>query len=230
MNRMLVVVFDDQGKAYEGRKALRQLDAEGSLFVHAAVVIVRNPDGTTSVVQEDVGPLGMLVGTSLGSLIGLLGGAPGAAIGAVSGFAAGLIADLETSRVGEDFIDDVGKALSPGKAALVADVDEDWTTPVDTRMESLGGTVFRRSLSDVRDTADDEDSAAIKAEIAEIKAENAEARAERKAKLQDRLNQLDAKLQARLRQLKERRQAAERAAQAKIAAMKARAAKAKGKV
>jgi uncharacterized membrane protein len=224
MNRMLVVVFDDEGKAYQGRNELLQLDAEGSVFVYASVVVAKSPDGTAAVKQDDAGPLGTLVGTSVGSLIGLIGGPAGAAIGAVSGLAAGLIADIENARVGEDFIDDVRTALSPGKVALVADVDEDWTTPVDSRMEKLGGTVYRRAISDVRDTANDEDAAAIKADIAQIKAENAQARADRKAKLQQRINELDSKLQQRLQKAKERRQAAQRAAQAKVAALKAKAA------
>ena len=31
MDRMLVVVFDNESKAYEGKKALLQLDGEGSI-------------------------------------------------------------------------------------------------------------------------------------------------------------------------------------------------------
>ena len=63
-------------------------------------------------------------------------------------------------------------------------------------METIGGTVFRRALSDVEDTVDDEDIAAIKADLAQMKAEHAQARADRKAKLQEKINQLDSKLQA----------------------------------
>ena len=187
MNRALVVVFDGEEKAYEGRKALRQLDAEGSVQVYAAVVVARAADGSAAVKKEDGGPLGTVLGTSLGGLIGLLGGPAGAAIGAVAGMGLGLIGDLETSRIGTDFVEDVQAALTPGKAALIADVDEEWTERVDDRMEALGGTVYRRSLSDVRDTANDEDDAAIKAEIAQLKAEHAQARTEHKAKLRDRL-------------------------------------------
>jgi uncharacterized membrane protein len=229
MNRMLVMVFDSEGKAYQGRNALLQLNSEGSVFVYASVVVAKGSDGTTAVKEDDSGPLGTLLGTSMGSLIGLLGGPVGAAIGAVGGMTAGMLSDMENVRIGEDFIDDVRKALSPGKVAVIADVDEDWTTPVDTRMESLGGTVFRRSISDVRDTANDEDSAAIKADLAQFKAEHAQAHAERKAKLQDRISQLDSKLQAKLQQAKERRQAAQEAAKAKVAALKAKAVVARAK-
>ena len=229
MNRMLVVVFDNEGKAYQARNTLRQLDAEGSISVYATVVVARGADGTAAVKEDDSGPLGTLSGTALGSLIGLIGGPAGAAIGAFTGMTVGLIADLENARIGEDFIDDVRKALSPGKVALVAEVEEDWTTPVDTRMEALGGTVFRRSLSDVRDTADDEDTAAIKADLAQLQAEHAQSRAERKAKLQDQINRLDSKLEARLQHSRERRHAAQEAAKAKVAALKAKATAARGK-
>jgi hypothetical protein len=39
MDKMLVVVFDDESKAYDGIKALRELDAEASLALYAAAVI-----------------------------------------------------------------------------------------------------------------------------------------------------------------------------------------------
>ncbi len=242
MNRMLVVVFDDEKKAYEGRNALLQLDAEGSVFLYASAVVAKGRDGAAAVKQEDGGPLGTLLGASLGTLIGLLAGpagaaagaatgaaAAGAVIGALGGGAVGSIADLEQLRIGDDFIDDVRKFLSPGKAAVVAEVDEDWTTPVDARMEKLGGTVFRRSVSDVRDIANDEDAAAIKADIAQFKAEQAQASAERKAKILDRINQLDSKLQARIQKAKERREAAKRAAQLKADRAKVKAAIAQAK-
>src|SRR6476620_181001 len=78
MDRMLVVVFDNETKAYEGKKALQQLDAEGSIGLYGYAVVGKNPDGTSSLKQsDDVGPLGTLVGTSLGSLIGALFGPVG---------------------------------------------------------------------------------------------------------------------------------------------------------
>ena len=229
MNRMLVVVFDSEGKAYEGKKALWSLDAEGSISVYASSVVARNPDGSTEVKQEDPGLLGTLVGTPLGALIGLIGGPTGAAIGAAVGLSVGGFADIDNARIGDDFVDDVRNGLSPGQAAVVAEVEEDWTAPVDTRMEALGGRVYRRALSEVHDTANDEDTAAIKADIAQTKAEHAQAHADRKAKLQERMNRLDSKLQARLEKSKERREAAKRVAQAKVAVLKTKAAVAQSK-
>jgi uncharacterized membrane protein len=229
MDRMLVVVFDNEVKAYEGKKALLQLDGEGSISVYAYAVLSKHADGTASVKQgDDAGPIGTLLGTSFGSLIGLLGGPVGLAIGASAGVLAGATVDLN-ARIGDDFIDDVTKVLTPNKVAVVAEIEEDWTTPVDTRMEAIGGTVFRRALSDVKHTIHDENVAAMKSDLAQMKAEHAKAHADRKAKLQQKINQLDSKIQAQLQKAKERREAAERQAQAKVQVLKAKAAAAKAK-
>src|SRR5208282_5507549 len=230
MDRMLVVVFDNETKAYEGKKALMQLDAEGSISVYAYAVLSKHADGSATIKQgDDTGPLGTLVGTSLGSLIGLLGGPVGVAIGAASGFAIGGVADLNNARIGADFIDDVNKQLLPNKVAVVAEIEEDWTTPVDTRMEPIGGIVFRRALADVEHEIHEENVSAMKADLAQMKAEHAKARADLKAKLQEKINQLDTKIQTQLQRAKERREAAERQAQAKVQVLKARAAAIKAK-
>jgi uncharacterized membrane protein len=224
MDRMLVVVFDNENNAYEGKRALQQLDSEGSISVYAYAVLAKNADGTATVKQgDDVGPIGTLLGTTFGSLIGVLGGPAGMAVGAAAGMAAGSTVDLNNVRVGSDFIDDVQKVLAPKKVALIAEIDEDWTTPVDTRMAAIGGAVFRRAVSEVSQTANQEDIAAMRADLAQLKAEHAKSKADSKAKLQEKINQLDSKIQAQLQRTKERREAAQHQAQEKAKILKAKA-------
>ena len=82
MEKMLVAVFDNESKAYEGSRALAQLDADGSIAVHAQAVIKKNPDGTATVKElNDEFPVGSVAGTTVGSLIGLLEGPVGLAVG-----------------------------------------------------------------------------------------------------------------------------------------------------
>ncbi len=230
MDRILVVVFDTENKAYEGEKALLQLDREGSLTVYAHAVLAKKADGKTVVLQGgDSGPIGTLLGTAWGALIGLLGGPVGAAVGAGAGLVAGSAVDLGELRLGFDFIEDVTKLLLPNRVAVVAEIDEDWTTPVDTRMEAIGGTVVRRSLSEVQEKIHDEHVAAMKADLAQMKAEHAKAHADRKAKIQEKINQLEAKLKAELQKSKDKREAVQREAKAKVEALRAKAAAAKAK-
>lgn len=230
MDRMLVVVFDNETKVYERKKALMQLDGEGSISVYADAVLAKQADGTVTIKQKDTyGPIGTLIGIAFGSLIGLLGGPVGFGIGLATGAVAGAAVDVNNARVGRDFVEDVNKVLTPSKFALAAEIDENWTTPLDTRMEAIGGTVFRRALSDVKSTLHEEHIAAMQADLAQMKAEQAQTRADRKARMQEKINKLDSKIQDQLQKAKEKREAAEREEQVKVQVLKNKAAAAKTK-
>jgi uncharacterized membrane protein len=230
MERMLVVVFENEQKAYEGSKALVELDVVGSISVYAEAVIRKNDDGTVAIehIEEDF-PIRTVTGTATGALIGLLGGPVGVAAGAVGGTFVGGTWDLSRAGVNADFLDDVSAKLTPGKWAIVSDISEEWVTPVDTRMESLGGTVFRTSRSHVEHYQYTRDVAAIKADIAQLKAEQAKALAEHKAKLQTKIDKLNKKLKAKLEQAKRMLELQEKEAKAKVKILEKKMAEAKGK-
>jgi uncharacterized membrane protein len=97
MERMLVVVFNDESKAYEGSRALNQLDGEGSIAIHGESVIRKNADGTATVKQaEGDFPIRTIGGTALGGLVGFLGGPVGLSLGAAAGAMAGSIGDARS--------------------------------------------------------------------------------------------------------------------------------------
>lgn len=225
VDRMIVVVFNNETKAYQGKTALQQLENEGNIALYASAVVLKHADGSVDVKDQDVAPpLGSFTGTAIGSLIGILGGPVGFGIGAASGLVLGGYVDVDNARVSEDYLDDVARALTPNKVALVAQVDEDWTTPLDTRMEAIGGIVFRRALSDVQDQVDDEAIAAMKADLASFKAEVSKVNADRKKKLQAKIDALEVKIQARQNKLNERKEARKLEAQAKGEVLKKNAA------
>lgn len=216
MERILTVVFDNETKAYGGKSALRQLQLEGEITVYADAVIAKHADGSVSVKESnDPGPLGTILGTTIGGLIGVLGGPVAMAVGAVSGLTLGGMYDVDHLRIGGDFVDDVSKSLTPNKVAVVAEIEEEWTTPVDTRMEALGGTVFRRAVWQVRDEILDQDIAAMKADLAQFEKELADVRADRREKLQKKVNQLQAKIEAQQKKAQEHRDAFAKRQQAK---------------
>jgi uncharacterized membrane protein len=225
---MLVVVFENESKAQEGTKALRQLDLDNHITVYRHAMVVKTLDSTVTVREvDDRGPFALLVGTALGALLGALGGLAGIGIGGTVGLVAGGAVDMHNDWVAEDFVDDVAKALLPGRTAVVAEIEEDTTGPVDTQMEAIGGTILRRALSEVKHTIDDDHIAGIKADLAQMKAEHAQAQADRKARLQEKINQLDSRLQTLLQKAKERREAAEREARARVELLQKKAAAAK---
>jgi uncharacterized membrane protein len=229
MDKVLVVIFDNESKAYEGSKTLQDLQNEGSINLYAKAVIARDSNGMVTVKQQgDMGPVGTAVGLLTGSLIGLLGGPAGMIVGGAVGMYGGLIYDVAELGVGQDFLDEVGKSLLPGKTAVVAEVWEEWTQPVNTRMEALGGIVYRRTRGEALDEIIEKDIEATQADLAELEAEYERETGEVKAEVQARIDATKAQLQAKQEGIQARLEASQKETEAKIKSLQEQAAKARG--
>lgn len=235
MNKMLVAVFDTEPSAFEGLSALRDLHREGDITLYASAVMVKDSTGKINIKQEaDDGPVGTAVGLLTGSLIGILGGPAGLAVGAWLGGLTGFLVDLDRSGIGTTFLDDVSKALTPGKAAVVVEVEESWTTPVDARVHKLGGTVFRRLRSEVVEDQLVRESAAFEADLNALEDDLKRGAAENRAAIQKdieqikkqikatqeqataRLDQVKAEMDARIKSLQDQAKGANDRAKARI--------------
>ncbi len=197
MSKFIVTVFDNEKAAYDGSRALRELYNEGSIVVYAAAIISKDENGEVQIKDgADEGPIGTATGMLIGSLIGAFGGPAGMAVGAYAGSLSGWMVDLYNVGVSTEFLDDVASVLTPGKYAVVAEVAESWTAPLDTRMEELGGTVFRRWRIDVEDEQIERDIEATNRELDELEEEWSNAVGEAKEKLKVKVDATRDKLQA----------------------------------
>ncbi|WP_026735432.1 DUF1269 domain-containing protein [Fischerella sp. PCC 9605] len=198
MEKMVVVVFDNESKAYSGLNELKKLHQQADLLLYAIAVIAKSTDGKVDVRQVDGGPLGTLFGTVLGGMVGILAGPVGMAVGMASGSLGGAVSDMYQMGIDLEFLDDVGRVLTPGKAAVVASVDEYWTTPLDTSMEPLGGIVFRKLRTEVIDDQLDREIQQTQAELQALEEEFNTATAEQKAQLQAKIDATRSKLQSKV--------------------------------
>ena len=162
MRNYIAVVFNDTRKAYEGLHALWQLDDAAEVTVHGTAVIHRDELGQVQVDTKETHPvLGTAVGVGMGALLGALAGPAGAAVGAAGGAAIGAATggvvggavDLSRSDTRHQAVTETRFVLGDGQSAVIADVSEDWTSPIDTRMHNLGGVVYRRAKSDLENDA-----------------------------------------------------------------------------
>ena len=164
MDNYIAVVFPSDQEAYEGLHELWRLDDNGDITTHSAAVIHRDAIGDIDVATKDTHPgvrtaLGVGIGALLGALAGPIGAAAGASIavgagagvGAAAGGLIGLTGDAVKSGEHEEAAYETGFVLPVGQSAVIAEVTESWTTPVDTAMKQLGGTVYRRDKDDVND-------------------------------------------------------------------------------
>ena len=197
MSKFVVVTFPSETAAYEGTRTIKQLHAEGTLTLYGLAVLVREASGNVAIKQAaDEGALGVAVGMLTGGLIGLIGGPVGSALGMGTGALIGGFGDLMNAGVRSDFIESVTSKLKPGTAAVVAEIDEGWMAPLDTRMEALGGEVIRQWRSDFEDEQLDKEVKEEQAELAALKDELKQANANSKNAVTKRLGEARAKLEA----------------------------------
>lgn len=119
-------MLDKPSRASELLLAMANLASEGKLTMHDAVIVSKDVEGRTKVVETvDVTPArGALSGTWWGMLAGLLIGGPvflGAAIG---GAAAGaLYGKLVDKGLEDQWVKDMANWIDPGRSALLLLVD-----------------------------------------------------------------------------------------------------------
>jgi uncharacterized membrane protein len=213
-------------------QALRALDKEGQISIYESRLIAKDQDGAVHMLDTaDNQSVPMIAGgTGVGALVGLLGGPVGMVVGAVAGALISSIGDLKDVGVTDEFVGDITLALTPGKAAVVADIVEEWMTPLDTRMERIGGVVFRRARSFVKTSQDDRDAAAHQAEMEELKAERARAKADRLDKIDARIDHLRTKLENATERKRVKMRLNEQQREAKIQELQEAARQADGEV
>jgi uncharacterized membrane protein len=217
MNKVVVVVFNDERQAYEGSRALHELHKEGGVTLYADAVIVKERSGRVSVKHATAeGPTGTLFGLLSGALVGLLGGPVGPAIGAGAGTLVGAAFDLARAGINGDFLEDVSEHLLPGTAAVITEVDEEWQAPIDGRMEALHGHVFRRNRIDIDDSCFEKEIAACRSELAALVAEHARASKNLKVRIEGKIEDVRRRLENKEDEVEARIEAIKREGDAKM--------------
>jgi uncharacterized membrane protein len=121
-NKLLVISFDDPIKAQEFLLSAARLQKNDEVIVHDAVIVRRDPDGSSHVVETtDVTPArgalgagfwGLLIGTLLGGPIG------GLVVGAASAGGGALYAKLVDTGIKDATVEELRTAVPPGRTAL----------------------------------------------------------------------------------------------------------------
>jgi uncharacterized membrane protein len=147
MTDMVVLAFDSENGADEGRQKLVELNDEYVLNLVNAVEVIRKADGSVKVKDvRDLAGVGALGGAFWGLLFGLLFFVPGlgVAIGAVSGAIAGHFAHFGISK---DFLKQVEDSVKPGTSALAIMASNVTVDKVVQALTPLHPKVIRSSLS-----------------------------------------------------------------------------------
>lgn len=156
---VIIATFENRNQAYEAARDIDKLDAS-VIDVQSGAIVEKDLLGNVTLLdsEELASPWGAIGGATggalLGALVGTLAGPAGTLTGAQVGAAAaatggllggtvGATVDIAETGLKEDYIAAVSGRLLPGRAALVAEVDEYSTQPVDDAIWRHGGVVFR---------------------------------------------------------------------------------------
>jgi uncharacterized membrane protein len=143
--RAVTAVFHNQNQAYDAASEIRNLDG---VRVRQAAIVTKDSKGNLRVpdTKGDEVPWGTLGGPIVGGLIGLIAGPAGAAIGAASGLFAGWTGDMVRLGMDEDVLRSVAAEVNPGDTAIVAEIEEGSTEPVDKIVARHEGRIYRTDL------------------------------------------------------------------------------------
>lgn len=228
MSRFIVIVFPNETQAYQGTRALKDLHAEGSLSLYSMAVVVKDAAGRLAVKDAvDEGPLGTAVGALVGGLVGIIAGPAGMLAGSLGGTLIGGVFDIANYGVSADFVVKVSSELTAGRSAVVAEIAETWTTPLDTHMQALGGIVLRTWRADFEDDQIAQEIAAENAAWEHLRTEYARASADARANFKAKLDEAKANLDSAKKKADARLADLDKELKAKVAAMEQQAAAAK---
>ena len=145
MENIVIATFNNSDAALQGLKKLEQLDDAGKLSVRTADVVERRPDGTWKVLKKIQNPaIGAANSGGLtGALISGMAGPLGMLLGSDAGSMAGAVNDGIDYHGRELVHEAIIRYVPPGKTALIGDVEEPVTEPLDAAMENLGARTRR---------------------------------------------------------------------------------------
>jgi uncharacterized membrane protein len=147
---LVVVTFDDVGKADEAQQILKALEKKGTTETRNIAVLVKEQDGKTALRETaDVdAKRGALFGAITGGLVGLLGGPAGVVLGAAAGAATGRVAADKIDRgFSDEYLKRVQDALQPGTSALVTLIEHEAVGRVAASLKDLDGQFVRQRLT-----------------------------------------------------------------------------------
>lgn len=146
---LVVAAFDDEERASQVLKDMRQMDKDGVIAVVNAAVMVKKENGKVSIREtEDVGGgRGALFGAIIGGLVGLLGGPPGVIVGAAAGAATGGVAAKKIDMgFSDEMLHELQDGLTPGSSAILALIQHEWVDRVVAELENFGARLFHQGL------------------------------------------------------------------------------------
>jgi uncharacterized membrane protein len=217
MTNLIIATFKEEAEALEASQKLNELESIGDITIYERVIIKKNANGETVVLQTDTTEgLTTVSGMAVGALIGALAGPVGLVAGMFTGTMVGAVVDADNYGFGEDFVTGAGDHLQPGMTAVIAEVEESDEIFINSSLTPLGATLTRSDVDYEYTKHSDEEIDEMDDEIAAARAKLKTAAENDKAKFQKKIEKLKEERKERIEEFKEKVKDAEAEVKASV--------------
>lgn len=205
MTNLIIATFKEETAAIEASKKLHELESIGDITVYEMVLIKKNANGETVVLQADTTEgLTTLSGMAIGTLVGALAGPVGLVAGMLTGTLTGAAAEVDDYGFAEDFLSRAAGQLQPEMAAIVAEIEEEDPVFVDSSLTPLGAILTRSDVDYEYTKRSDEEIEELDEEVAAARAKLKSATDKEKEKIQRKIAKLKEERKERIGEFKEK--------------------------
>jgi uncharacterized membrane protein len=205
MTNLIIAAFKEEAEAIEASQKLNELESIGDITIYELVVVKKNADGKTVVLQSDTTEGQTTIsGMAIGALVGALAGPVGLVAGMLTGTVAGAAIETENYGFAEDFISTAAGQLQPGMAAVIAEIEEDDPVFVDSSLNSLGAILTRTDVDYEYTKHSDEEIDELDEEIGAARAKLKSAADKDKDKIRRKIEKLKEERKERIGEFKEK--------------------------
>jgi uncharacterized membrane protein len=207
MTNLIISTFKEEAQAIEASQKLNELETIGDITIYERVILKRNADGETVVLQNDTTAgegLTTISGMAVGTLIGAIAGPVGMVAGMFAGTVTGAAAEADNFGFAEDFVSGAADRLQPGMTAVIAEIEESDPVFVDSSLTPLGATLTRSDVDYEYTKHSDEEIDELDEDIAAARAKLKSAVDNDKVKFRKKIDKLKEERKERIDEFKEK--------------------------
>jgi len=142
---IFVATFPEESKTYQAFSEIKALGTSRQVKLEDLAIVRRGSDGRLDLPDMTSRGFGSsMAGGLIGSLIGILGGPLGVLLGWGTGALIGSLRDISEARSDLSVMRHVTENMQPGQIALMGEIEEESTAPLNTIVQRLGGEILRR--------------------------------------------------------------------------------------
>lgn len=204
MDKMVAIIFDSEKDVKAGDKILNKLAGEGQIAIFGEAVLEHSSDAINILKSTENGPISTVFGNLVSCIVNVVGWDKSVKTPPNSETTWGLVNDVNRTLVDVEYLNEIKQMLTPGKYAIIAEINEQWVAPLNSALKPLNPIILREYRKDILDNRLQDDLFSIKKEYQELVSELKNASSDARCEIEHRMNVLKDRMQQKIELTKKR--------------------------